>query len=215
MAPNERVDSVYNIDSEEPDDHGERGDVSSAPVPWRRDEDEDGGEYRGGGEFTVHPVTLLRRRRETDRRSCRDAIGLMVGVGERTMLDEGQSMFGRPSGAKTVHNGPLWALVRPPTYQPIGARIISSSGSVRTLPLYSYHVRLDIRQALWGTIVSYNTGLRASLVFHVPSSVILNAEFGLLDLICLFDGGCDWSDNHLNSTEVHSSVLDCIGKRAR
>ena len=86
---------------------------------------------------------------------------------------------------------------------------------VRTLPLYSYHVRLDIRQALWGTIVSYNAGLRASLVFHLSSPVILNAEFGLLDLTCLFDGGCDWSDNHLNSTEVHSSVLDCIGKRAQ
>ena len=44
MAPDDRINGVYDIDGEQPDDHGQGGDVSSAPVPWRRDEDEDGGE---------------------------------------------------------------------------------------------------------------------------------------------------------------------------
>lgn len=58
MAPDERVDSVDDIHGKQPDNHGQGGNVSSAPVPWRRDENEESGENGGGGEFAMHPALL-------------------------------------------------------------------------------------------------------------------------------------------------------------
>ena len=72
-------------------------------MPWCREEDEDGGEDRGGGEFTVHPV-LLGSGRGIDRWLSEEAMGLMARVDERTIMDRGQSLFGQRAGAGTEDN---------------------------------------------------------------------------------------------------------------